>query len=109
MRAFKLNEEYLVVCENQGTRYGFRHIAVLLHNGNEIDRHKVSYYNRTWERYEFETVMKGLISRHFENDIKEYKRSIKQSENNEHKEYYRAELDKTEKKYKEITEIVNKI
>ena len=62
MKSFKLSDEYEVVCVSEGTRYGFRHLATLLKNGNEIDKAKICYYNRTWERYEFESVMKKIIA-----------------------------------------------
>jgi hypothetical protein len=62
MRSFKLSDEYEVVCESQGTRSGFRHLATLLKNGNEIDKAKICYLNRTWERFEFESVLNKIIS-----------------------------------------------
>lgn len=65
MRLFKLNDEYTVVCESQNTRTGFRHVAILLRNGDEIDRTKCCYTNRTWERFTFETVLCDLIDKCF--------------------------------------------
>jgi uncharacterized Fe-S cluster-containing protein len=62
MRSFKLSDEYEVVCESQGTRRGFRHLATLLKNGNEIDKAKICYLNRTWESYEFESVLNKIIA-----------------------------------------------
>ena len=88
MKEFKLSKEYSIICESEGTRYGFRHIAVLLYNGNEIDRHKACYYNRTWEQYPFESIIKELVHKHFGNDTKDYEKSIK---------------------YREIMEIINKL
>ena len=109
MREFRLNKDYSIICKSEGTHYGFRHIAVLFYNRNEIDRYKICYYNRTWERYTFESIIKELIRKHFENKIK----SIKRSEKNKNKEYYprdyKRELDKAEREYREITEIINKI
>jgi hypothetical protein len=61
MKTFKINNNLEVVAESQKTRYGFRHIATLLKNGNEIDREKCCYYNRTWESYEFESVLEKLL------------------------------------------------
>lgn len=68
MREFRLNDEYTVVCEAQNTRTGFRHVAVLLRNGDEIDRTKVCYQNRTWERFTFETVLFDLIDKCFKGE-----------------------------------------
>ena len=65
MRIFNLNNEYNVVCNWQKTRYGFRHIATLHKNGFEVARAKSCYYNRTWERFEFESVLNKLIEDNF--------------------------------------------
>jgi hypothetical protein len=65
MRIFNLNKEYNVVCNSEGTRYGFRHIAVLHRGGFEIARAKYCYYNRTWEKFEFESVMQKVINDNF--------------------------------------------
>jgi hypothetical protein len=61
-RIFKVNDKVQIVCESVGTRYGFRHDARLFVNGNEYgDKAKCCYYNRTWERFEFETVLMKLL------------------------------------------------
>ena len=65
MRIFNLNNKYNVVCNWQNTRYGFRHIAVLHRNGFEVSRAKVCYYNRTWERFKFESVLEKIIDENF--------------------------------------------
>jgi hypothetical protein len=64
MKIFKINEKLSIVCESQGTRYGFRHIARLMVNG--IDNNmtaKCCYYNRTWESFEFQTVILNLLDK----------------------------------------------
>jgi len=61
MRIFNLDEVYSVVCNSESTRSGFRHIAVLHKNGYEIAREKALYQNRTWEAYEFETVLLKIV------------------------------------------------
>lgn len=61
MKTFRINKYLEVVCENQNTRYGFRHLATLLLNGIERETTKSCYYNRTWESYEFESVLKKLL------------------------------------------------
>lgn len=43
------------------TRSGFRHIAILKVGGYEHKRAKVTYLNRTWESFEFETVLRKLL------------------------------------------------
>lgn len=71
MREFKLNTEYTVVCEAQNTRTGFRHVAILLRNGDEIYRTKCTYQNRTWERFTFESVLCKIITNSFTGTEKE--------------------------------------
>ena len=71
MRIFNLDNVYNVVCNSEGTRYGFRHLATLCKNGFAIAKAKCTYYNRTWECYEFESVLIKLINDNFEGTEKE--------------------------------------
>lgn len=66
MREFKLDEHISVVCDWKKTRTAFKHEATLLLDGNEIDKTKICYQNRTWESYEYQSVLLKLI-----NDTKE--------------------------------------
>ena len=61
MKTFKINEKIEIVCESEKTRYGFRHLAYLIVNNNEVAKGKCCYYNRTWESYEFQSVMYQVI------------------------------------------------
>jgi hypothetical protein len=81
MRIFNLNAEYYIVCKWEKTRYGFRHLATLCFNGRDIARAKCCYYNRTWERFEFETVINKVIRDNFtgqeqENFLEVVKKSV---------------------------------
>jgi hypothetical protein len=60
MRVFKINKNILVVCRSESTRYGFRHLATLIYNNYERETVKICYYNRTWERFTFESVLQKL-------------------------------------------------
>ena len=71
MRIFTLNNDYSVVCNSEGTRYGFRHLATLHKNGFGIAKLKICYYNRTWERFEFESVVIRCIEDNFTGREKE--------------------------------------
>jgi len=66
MRIFNLDNVYNVVCNWQKTRYGFRHLAILHKNGFEVSKTKICYYNRTWERFEYESVIKRVIEGYFD-------------------------------------------
>jgi len=70
MRIFNLNKVYNIVCNSEGTRNGFRHIAVLHRNGFEIARAKVCYLNRTWECFEFESVLIKIVEDNFKDKEK---------------------------------------
>jgi hypothetical protein len=65
MRIFNLNKVYNIVCNSESTRYGFRHLATLHKNGFSIAKTKACYYNRTWECFEFESVILDLINNNF--------------------------------------------
>lgn len=71
MKIFKLDDVYSVICKYENTRNGFRHLAFLMKNDREIAKNKCLYCNRTWEAYEYETVLKNLINGYFENKEKE--------------------------------------
>ena len=61
-------QEYVFTCYGQGTSYGFRHICTEGYNNTTncsyIKRDiiaKACYYNRTWENFQYETVLKKGI------------------------------------------------
>lgn len=61
---FKVNDHIEIVCEWVNTRYGFRHDARLFINGREHgNKAKCCYYNRTWEKFEYETVIHLLLEK----------------------------------------------
>jgi hypothetical protein len=62
-KTFKINDYLAIECATQNTNYGFRHVATLLLNGIERDTAKCCYYNRTWECYEYQSVIHGLIGK----------------------------------------------
>jgi hypothetical protein len=60
MKSFKINENITIEARSEKTSYGFRHLATLIYNEREIKTVKTCYYNRTWERFEFESVIHKL-------------------------------------------------
>jgi hypothetical protein len=64
MKTFKVNKEYEIVCNYEKTRNGFKHIAKLKQTTfyNTVSETKVCYLNRTWESFEFETVIEKLLN-----------------------------------------------
>jgi len=63
MQTFRITRHLEAVCESEGTRYGFRHLANLLRDGYTIGTAKACYYNRTWESFTFQSVLQGLQSK----------------------------------------------
>ena len=63
-------EEIEFRCYTTNTRCGFCHTAHLMGWKYDITDTKVSYYNRTWERFEYESVLKRAIEK-LPNDIQQ--------------------------------------
>lgn len=64
------NTEYTFTCYTQNTSYGFRHICTESFNNTEEARwikrdilNKCCYYNRTWECFRYQTVLRGAIEK----------------------------------------------
>ena len=43
------------------TRYGFAHDTTLFINGRRVAENTCHYINRTWERYTYQSVMRGAV------------------------------------------------
>lgn len=61
MKIFNINKRIQIVCESLPTRTAFKHVAHLFVNGYEENEAKICYQNRTWERYDFESVLKRVV------------------------------------------------
>lgn len=64
-KTFVVDDVYSFECKWQNTSYGFRHFASLLQNGCVVSTGKCCYYNRTWERYEYQSVIYDAISKSY--------------------------------------------
>ena len=77
-------QEFEFTCYTQSTSYGFRHICTLGYNNTTECRYlkddiigRVSYYNRTWERFQYETVLrKGIENLDESKEVKEQLKAI---------------------------------
>jgi hypothetical protein len=56
-------EEITFRCYTTDTRSGFCHTAICTTWGIDTTPTKASYYNRTWERFEYESVLKRAIDK----------------------------------------------
>lgn len=70
--------EYIFINSSRGNRSGFVHESELIKNGWTIGKNKCQYYNRTWEAYTYQSVMKGLVYGLIEDFTKAFKDSWKE-------------------------------
>ena len=68
----KSGREYNIVNEYWETSHAWGHKSTLVAPWGEVESHKVRYYNRTWERYTYETCMCGLLDTILEDNLKSY-------------------------------------
>ena len=76
----KSGREYNIVNETWETSRAWGHKSTLIATWGEVESRKVRYYNRTWERYTYESCMSGLLDSILENDFKNY--ITREKENN---------------------------
>lgn len=76
-------KKFTFVCYGQGTSYGFRHVCYRginnTTNAKSIKKNliaKACYYNRTWERFTYETVLNKGIENLYETE--EVKKELKE-------------------------------
>jgi len=94
MELVKIDKVWDIICWKEDTNYGFRHIGVIMKNGQEVFRTKVCYRNRADEQYEFQTILIHTIIKYTDKLDKEYK---KQKKWEEIKREYRPLVDFLEK------------
>lgn len=81
-KMFTINgNEYIFVNMFRGNRSGFVHETELMKGNWIIGTNKVQYYNRTWECYTYQTVMKGCVSKLMESAKEEFVTAWKTAHN----------------------------
>lgn len=68
--SYKIGENFGVTCTWTKTRYGFKHEADLYAKGMRVAHAKCCYYNRTWESYEYQSVIHDAIRAYYKNEEK---------------------------------------
>ena len=68
----KSGREYNIVNEYWETSRAWGHKSTLVAPWGEVESRKVTYQNRTWERYTYESCMSGLINTILEDNLKSY-------------------------------------
>jgi len=54
-------DEYEIHCFARRNKHGFTHRAIVWLGEEKIAEVKCQYYNRTWERFEFESVISNVL------------------------------------------------
>jgi hypothetical protein len=62
-REFNLGNGIIVKCDYKKTRSGFKHIAELYKDNILLTECKICYLNRTWESYNFQSVLLKAIEK----------------------------------------------
>ena len=63
MKLFKLGKNIEIVCDYKNTRNGFKHIVTMFKDNQEIENAKICYLNRTWESFEYESVIQKVLGK----------------------------------------------
>ena len=99
--------------KSRSNRSGFIHESVLYANGQKIGSYKIQYYNRTWEAYQYQSVMKNLVYNLISGYTENYKINYKKDKNikrlTEVKKDEMMDLLKNEKEYVILKELYNSI
>ena len=59
----ELGYGYVLKCKSKGNKEGFKHYADLYLYGKKLGGVSIQYINRTWERCQFESVIKKLADK----------------------------------------------
>lgn len=60
---FKITKHITIEAEYYETRYLWGHKAWIFLDGEEVGYAKATYYNRTWESYEFQSVCQSVVEK----------------------------------------------
>lgn len=63
MKIFEMNDQIRIVADWKKTRNGFKHEATLFFEGREAGFAKCTYLNRTWEAYEYQSVLQEVAEK----------------------------------------------
>ena len=60
-RSFQPTQSISIHCRSEKTSMAFRHLATIFKNGVIVGEGRIPYQNRTWERFEFQSVMQKAV------------------------------------------------
>lgn len=59
----KINDDLLITGEVYSNSRAWGHEVRAIYLGRVVEKHRVRYHNRTWERYQFESAWLGLVDK----------------------------------------------
>ena len=59
----KINDNLQITGEVYSNSRAWGHEVKAIYHGREVEKNRVRYYNRTWERYQFESAWQGLLAK----------------------------------------------
>lgn len=102
-----------MLLDTKSNHYGFIHTAIIFFQNCEKEKTAIQYYNRTWEVFDYETVINKLINIELEKIYNNYKETYKKENNikriNKESEKAIKNLCKNSKYYMELKGLKNKI
>lgn len=63
MTEFNIDDNISIDCWTYETRYSWGHKATLYISGYPVKEFKIVYYNRTWEAYQFQSMLYHIADR----------------------------------------------
>lgn len=62
-QTFTINETDEIRCYTRDAPTGFKHVCEYWSSGKKIESRQTSYYNRTWEKYTYQTAIGNLLDK----------------------------------------------
>lgn len=63
MTTHTVNKDITITCETYSNSRAWGHEVRCIYKGNEIEKNRIRYYNRTWEPYVYYDAMLGLVDK----------------------------------------------
>jgi hypothetical protein len=78
----KSHPEFKIVAQSYETRNSWGHKAYLVNDNNyTMNTYKITYYNRTWECYQYQSVIKSVLYDYMTQLINDYINDYKDTNN----------------------------
>jgi len=108
-KTFIINNKIKIEAEYYETRYSWGHKASLYINNHKVEHDKIRYYNRTWESYQFQSILNSIINKGLKNLLitREEKAIADAAIKDENFQTHRKEAEETKSEFKSIAMIAS--